>query len=120
MLVFLGMQQHPVLAEKLDDLRVSLEDVHSTKMLDLGNKAARRIDRIINIEAVLFADVKIVRAVARCSMNKAGAGFCRALAFKSNVKLGLGIGFAQRDVLAVHYQRCAFKPGMTSFEPVEL
>src|SRR5688572_10968549 len=104
MLVSLGVNEHPALEQEFDDLWVRVKDVHSRKVLHFRNESAGGIDRVIDLEAVLLPYVKVVGTVPGSRVNTACPRFSSGLIFKTHIQLYLGIGLAQRDVIAVHQQ----------------
>src|SRR6185369_3707412 len=66
-----------------------------------------------------LADRKIVCAVPWSRVNATGPRFPGCLVFKANIKLNLAVGFAERDVFTIHYQRNAVEPSVSGLETVE-
>ena len=118
--VIFDTKQGSFLLKQFDDLRVRGKDIFARKKFHIRCKPAGVIDGAINFKSVKLAYMKIVRAVARCCVNTAGAGFASRFVFIPRIEFNLGISFAKSDVLAVHYQGNAVEPCMLSFEPVEL
>src|ERR1043166_754642 len=102
--VLFAVNERPAFAKEFDDLRISIKDTHSGKMLDLGREFPRRINRRIDLESVAFCDSKIIGAVAWRGVDAACSGFSGGLVFETHVELHLGISFTESYVLAVHYQ----------------
>ena len=73
-------------------------------MFDFGRETSRIIDRTIDLEAVTFADDKVVVTVARCSMNTAGSCFAvRLLLSFTDVEFGFRISLtAKRHMVTDH------------------
>ena len=101
-LVFLDTEQGTGLAQKFDDLRICLKNTQTGKMLDLGRKFARRVDRSVNIEAVFFANGEVVRTVARGGVDAPRSRLAGRFVFKPHIKFNLGVGLAKRYMVAVH------------------
>ena len=73
----LEMHQPPALAQRLDDLRVRIEHRESLEERRARDEAAVVADRVVDRQAVVLADLEVVRAVAGRGVHGAGAGFER-------------------------------------------
>ena len=118
-LILFGEEQHPLFAQKLDDLRIRVKDIHAAKVFDLGDEISCGVDRVVDLEAVFFPDVKVVGSVTGCSMDTSRSGFSGRLVLETHIKLNFGVGLTEGDVFPVHYQRRAIEPGVLCFETIE-
>ena len=84
-LVIFDMEQCTAFFQKFDDLRIGFEDVLARKMLDIGSKIARRIDRCVNLKPVPLRYRKIVRTMAGSRMYAARSALFRLFTLVSCV-----------------------------------
>ncbi len=76
----LAVPQPPARLQRLDDVRVRVEDALAAKQLDVVEEMPRRPDRRVDLQAVFHAGLEVVGAVARRGVHGAGAGVERHVA----------------------------------------
>src|SRR4030095_7855695 len=95
------MPEPPSISERLFHLRVGIEYTLAAKQLDAVEEVATGADRRVDLEAVLDACQKVVRAMARGRVHGTGALF-------------------ECDVITQHCDRRAIVEWMLELDPFEL
>ena len=92
-------QQSTALAQKIDDGRIGLEDMHPFPRRSLDGELAAMIDRREDLEAILATHLEVVGAVTGRCVHEAGAGLDRHMLAEDEDSLARIEGMTVSQVL---------------------